>query len=198
MTSIDNASIDKKRIRQVMREKRAQLPYESLTLAAKQLAHNAQYYPPLLKANKIASYLPTNGEISPHGLQQALSAQFFLPRITNISDASMRFYCADNRLTRNSFNILEPVAEGNPQTLQGVDVVLMPLVAFDKTGNRLGMGGGFYDRALAFKKELNSSKAPHLIGLAHHFQEVEQLPTQSWDIPLNAILTDQELIKIRR
>ena len=64
----------------------------------------------------------------------------------------------------------------------------MPLVAFDKQGNRLGMGGGFYDRTLARLHEQNWQK-PQLIGLAHECQKVDALPIESWDVPLKTIIT---------
>ncbi len=76
-----------------------------------------------------------------------------------------------------------------------LDIILLPLVGFDRYGNRLGMGGGFYDRTLARLNHCDM-KRPLLIGLAHHCQEVEQLQTQSWDIPLDIIATDKELIRI--
>ena len=80
--------------------------------------------------------------------------------------------------------------------LKYMDIIFVPLVAFDRNGNRLGMGGGFYDRALAFTQNSTNLSRPLLLGLAHHFQEVERLTSKKWDIPLNGILTDQEFIKI--
>jgi 5-formyltetrahydrofolate cyclo-ligase len=82
---------------------------------------------------------------------------------------------------------------------QLLDVVLMPLVGFDRTGARLGMGGGFYDATFAFKQKLStgsktSTGKPALIGLAHACQQVESLATDTWDIPLFAIATDKEII----
>ena len=68
-----------------------------------------------------------------------------------------------------------------------LDVILMPLVGFDNDGNRLGMGGGYYDRTLAYTR--HAIKKPVLIGVAHDLQRVDRLPYASWDIPLNAIVT---------
>ncbi|BBN82699.1 hypothetical protein PA25_26840 [Pseudoalteromonas sp. A25] len=72
--------------------------------------------------------------------------------------------------------------------LYELDYLLMPLVAFDHLGNRLGMGGGYYDKTLAryYKEHM---KKPELIGLAHDCQKVEQLPTEAWDVPLQQIIT---------
>src|SRR5690606_40461575 len=65
----------------------------------------------------------------------------------------------------------------------------LPLVAFDARGNRLGMGGGFYDRTFARAPRARTLR-PRLVGLAHHFQQVASLPAEPWDIPLDAIATD--------
>jgi 5-formyltetrahydrofolate cyclo-ligase len=65
----------------------------------------------------------------------------------------------------------------------------MPLVGFDKAGNRLGMGGGFYDRSFAFKQKRHSCQ-PKLIGLAHSIQQVDNLSVQGWDIPVDNIVTE--------
>ena len=71
----------------------------------------------------------------------------------------------------------------------------MPLVAFDRCGNRIGMGAGYYDRALQ-SLEYQTSTRPFLLGVAHHFQELESIEARSWDVPLDAILTDQEFIQV--
>jgi 5-formyltetrahydrofolate cyclo-ligase len=74
--------------------------------------------------------------------------------------------------------------------------VLLPLVAFDPQGGRLGMGGGYYDRTFAFLNGQKGGQKPKLIGLAHHFQQIPKLPIESWDVPLNAIVTDEQVIQI--
>ena len=74
-----------------------------------------------------------------------------------------------------------------------IDVVLMPLLGFDETGNRLGMGGGFYDRAFAFRGQRSVCRRPLLVGLAYHWQEISGLRAQQWDVPMDAIITDREI-----
>ena len=70
----------------------------------------------------------------------------------------------------------------------------MPLVGFDAAGNRLGMGGGFYDRTLAFMQRV-PRPSPVLIGVAHQCQQEAQLPAAAWDIPLQLIVTDKKTIR---
>ena len=73
-----------------------------------------------------------------------------------------------------------------------VNVVFLPLVGFDRSGNRIGMGGGFYDRTLANSTLQN--RHPLLVGLAHSCQQMDPIEHQTWDIPLQKIATDQEII----
>src|SRR5690606_17683083 len=98
----------------------------------------------------------------------------------------------NTKFVKNKFGILEPDFKRTKYLpKKNLSLVFMPLVAFDKAGNRMGMGGGFYDRSFAYKAKLKQSK-PKLIGLAHAFQELEYLPTEEWDIPLEGVLTDQK------
>ena len=71
----------------------------------------------------------------------------------------------------------------------------MPLVAFDAECNRLGMGGGYYDRTLHFLLTRNRWHSPYLIGIAHDCQKVASLPIQSWDIPLQGVITESAFYK---
>ena len=93
---------------------------------------------------------------------------------------------------KNKYGIREPES---PTLVDAncLDVVLMPLVGFDRTGNRIGMGGGFYDRTFQFLSGRKKTK-PLLIGLAYSIQEVANIPNRPWDIPLNFIATENEII----
>lgn len=102
-------------------------------------------------------------------------------------------------LRPNRFGIPEPnVAARHLVSARHLDLLLLPLVAFDHLGNRLGMGGGFYDRSLAYIKHRHQWRRPHLYGVAHQFQCVPLLQQASWDIPLNGIVTDQRIYRIER
>jgi len=107
----------------------------------------------------------------------------------------MRFYSANNLNTLNRYGIEEPNASDSPWPANAFDVMLIPLVAFDRNGTRIGMGAGYYDRAMQALAHQTSTK-PYLVGLAHHFQEVSSLKRESWDVPLDAILTDHEFISM--
>ena len=187
--------------RRDMRRARQRLDPHAQHTAASKIASIARQHPFLWQARRIASYQAANGEISPHLLEQQLlktnpGTHLFYPRIRHYSQAQMQFFSAQYGTRLNRFGLQEPLAVGSPTILQHIDVILIPLVAFDRQGNRLGMGAGFYDRALAFRQHHPSIKRPRLIGLAHHFQEVKSLNAQRWDVPLDAILSDHEFIEV--
>jgi 5-formyltetrahydrofolate cyclo-ligase len=101
----------------------------------------------------------------------------------------------DSRFEPNRFGIPEPVvATGDLVDASALDVILLPLVAFDLKGNRVGMGGGFYDRTLEFTRQQPYDRRPKLIGLAHEFQYTDALKPSPWDIPLDGIVTDKRAI----
>ena len=96
------------------------------------------------------------------------------------------------RLQRNRFGIAEPRPNrARQRPLWALDLLLLPLVGFDEQGGRLGMGGGFYDRSLAYRQRRTHLLGPRLFGLAHECQKVACLPLASWDIPLHGVITAQ-------
>ena len=184
-------------IRKKIKHQRSALSKQQLAIAHKQLGLQLRQHLAFFKAKKIASYIPCNGEISPIDIHKHINqATYFLPRISHLHSAKMAFYPLTNPRIKNHYGITEPLASGTPIPLNTCDIILVPLVAFDRQGNRIGMGAGFYDRALSFKQTTQNIKRPILLGLAHDFQEVNKISAQSWDIPLDAILTNRELIKI--
>ena len=74
---------------------------------------------------------------------------------------------------------------------QDLDLILMPLVSFDDNGNRLGMGGGFYDRSLEFLRHRTRWHKPQVFGIAYDFQRINGLTPDPWDIPLQGVITDR-------
>ena len=151
----------------------------------------------------IACYLANDGEIDPHQLIEHAwfcGKQVYLPILSPLKKA-LYFapYHADSKLQLNRFNIPEPTCNPSQwKTAQQLDLLLLPLVAFDEQGNRMGMGGGFYDRTLAYLQHRQYWRKPILAGLAHEIQKVERLDSQSWDIPLDYIMTEKRLYHTQR
>lgn len=155
--------------------------------------------PFFLRSRRIALYLANDGEIDPEWLRQLAESagkEVFLPLLHPFRHNSLLFqrHQAGRTLASNRFGIAEPRLGDEPLApAWSLDVVFMPLVAFDSTGNRLGMGGGFYDRTFARAPRRHHFR-PLLVGLAHAFQQVESLPREPWDIPLDAIATDRGIL----
>jgi 5-formyltetrahydrofolate cyclo-ligase len=106
----------------------------------------------------------------------------------------MRFIELTGPQRRNRLGIHEP--EGSRSIgARWFDVVFLPLVGFDACGMRLGMGGGYYDRAFAFRRWRTTWHAPRLIGLAYAFQQVESLQATPHDVRLDAVVTEERIVK---
>ncbi|MGQ9831687.1 MAG: 5-formyltetrahydrofolate cyclo-ligase [Thermochromatium sp.] len=156
------------------------------------------------RARRIALYWPTDGEIDPRPLMQQLSSTrgkcFYLPIISPLTRHTGRGvlwfarYRPGERLRPNRFGILEPVGRG-PHLLKvrWLDLLILPLVGFDTLGNRLGRGGGFYDRTLAYRQRHPHWRRPRLIGVAHECQRLDRIEPRPWDVRLDAILTESRL-----
>lgn len=136
----------------------------------------------------VASYRALRGEVDPSPLSRAAAAAgcaLALPRVEG-RDAPMRFllWKAGDPLVRGPFGIEQPHADAADVT---PNIVLTPLVAFDRRGNRLGQGAGYYDRAFAHLSEA------WRVGVAWSFQEA-LIPVDPWDMPLHAVATEKEWI----
>jgi 5-formyltetrahydrofolate cyclo-ligase len=100
-------------------------------------------------------------------------------------------------LVPNRFAIPEPIVTRRTlRTARELDFLLVPLVAFDNAGSRLGMGGGYYDRTLAYLRLRDHWRRPRVVGLAHSFQRVESLPRNAWDVPVDAVATERALHRV--
>ena len=190
---IDETSAHRQRreIRRLMRARRRDLDARGVQLAGQSLCRNLFKLPRLRRARSLAAYLAVQNEIPLDDIIEtawSMHIPVYLPCLRG-EQLEFRRYAPRTPLRPNRFGIPEPVggARINPRFL---DIVLTPLLAFDEDGGRLGTGGGFYDRSFAFLRERNSWKRPALVGVAYEFQRAPALPLASWDIPLNAVVTD--------
>ncbi len=176
------------------RQRRSLEPIEQQT-AKSALATIIYALPEFQQSQHIAAYLANDGEIDPADVVQeawSLGKCCYLPVLDTQDTTNMFFvkYGPETPLAQNRYGIYEPALNKADICMpENLDLVLMPLTGFDEMGGRLGMGGGYYDRAFAFIKEKGLSK-PALIGLAHECQKVTQIPVESWDIPMVGIATD--------
>lgn len=143
-------------------------------------------------AASIALYVSLPGEVDSVSLLNLAWGEgktVFLPKITHLANRQMEFFPIANidQLQPGPFNLKEPPA-GTPA--RAVDLLLVPGVAFDRRGYRLGHGGGFYDRFLAEHADFAATR----IGLCASWQLLARLPNDSWDLPMNGVCTEEELL----
>ncbi len=153
----------------------------------------------------IALYLSSDGEVDLSPLINHLHGHnktAYLPVILSRKNSLMYFapFKKHTRLQRNCFGILEPVYQKKQlRTARQLDLILAPLVGFDEFGNRMGMGGGYYDRALQHlnNRPFNCCKTKY-IGIAYELQKVQALKCHHWDIPLHGIFTEKQIIYFKK
>ncbi len=190
-------STEKTDLRRSLRIRRNTLSAEERRLAARQLALNVAGTRLFLTSRRIACYLPNDGEIDTRGILEhigRLRKTCYLPVLSRLSHDRLWFARVETGMefTPNRFDIPEPVVKARELVrAQKLDLILMPLVGFDDDGNRLGMGGGFYDRSLEFLRHRHHWRKPHVLGLAYDFQRVNGLAPDPWDIPLQGVITDR-------
>ena len=146
----------------------------------------------ILKKNKIfgkiiGGYYPYNYEIDILQILEKFEKKKFiitLPKIKKNSQMNFYKWSSNDPLVINKFGIPEPISK----MVKYPDVLLVPLVAFDKSFNRIGYGGGFYDRYI---KKIRKRKKVLTIGFAYSFQKVKKIPTSKYDIKLDLIITNK-------
>lgn len=154
-----------------------------------------QNLPLFINSQRIAFYVATNQEVDVRPLMEhalKLGKECYLPVLHPTQHKRLWFvrYQAGDPLVANRYCILEPVVSDQPRVkLRTLDLVITPLLAFDSQFNRLGMGGGYYDRTFAYLRHLPHLK-PKLVGVAYDFQLVAQLSADEWDVPLEMVITD--------
>jgi 5-formyltetrahydrofolate cyclo-ligase len=185
-------------IRQLYRARRNNLSPEQQILAGEKWLQQCQTMGCFEKAKYIACYLANDGEMSLQPLIEycwAVDKTVCLPVLHPFCPGHLLFvkYTAHSAMVENRYQIPEPLLRcDHIIPLKNLDVIFTPLVAFDRLGHRLGMGGGFYDRTLA--PISRDSLATAVLGAAHDCQLHEAgLNTKHWDIPLHKIITAEHI-----
>ena len=192
----------RKSIRKSMRDKRRSLTPQQRMQASEQFAIHFSKSRVFINSNRIAFYLANDGELDPAPLLDvawSMGKSCYLPVLTANHDKSLLFapYEPGDPLVYNCYGIGEPyVAARHRVKARQLDLIVMPLVAFDSKGNRIGMGGGYYDRTLAYLNARSSWLKPKLVGIGYDMQEVNSIDSESWDVPLTYICTESVLTKI--
>jgi|SRR5690554_2173299 len=181
-------------LRRQLRQTRRNIPARERIAAAESLAGRLLALPLLPGRGHVAGYWAMDGEIALHVFQMRLPAglEYCLPVLTTKGGENRLAFSPwrpGDPLVSNRYGIPEPDAD--PSTLlapEAMALVVMPLVGFDRAGNRLGMGAGWYDRSFAFRR--SRPGPPWLAGAAFSHQQVGALAGQDWDVPLDAVCTE--------
>ncbi|MBZ9539761.1 5-formyltetrahydrofolate cyclo-ligase [Modicisalibacter tunisiensis] len=203
MTEPVTRDAQRRAFRRTLRQRRRALSPRQQRQASEALCRRLRRLPEVQRARHVALYLPNDAEIDATPLIDWLrrrGVRVYLPVLRPLAENRLWFvhYHAGTPMVSNRFGIREPdTRHGAHHARQlppwALDLVLMPLVGFDDHGNRLGMGGGFYDRSFAFTRRRRPR--PRLIGVAHDCQRVDELPVAGWDIPLDAIVSDRRVVR---
>ncbi|MCV6613360.1 MAG: 5-formyltetrahydrofolate cyclo-ligase [Cellvibrionaceae bacterium] len=188
---------EKKRLRRQLRQQRRDLSPAAQQQHADEAAEILLKSPLFTEADTIAAYIAGDGELDLSPVFDAAwyrGKHCYVPVVGEFQQMTFVPYERDTPTQFNRFGIAEPLEPGPAIAVDRLDLVLLPLVGFCRNGERLGMGGGYYDRAFSFKAG-NPKLAPTLIGVAHSMQELNELQTDNWDIPLHGIVTNREYIR---
>jgi len=152
---------------------------------------------PVFRAGKrVALYLPFDRETDTAALIAAArrrGVRLFVPVIVDRRHGRIRFYPLDGKLKRGVFGISVPSSQASPAASRWLNLIVIPLVGVDPSGRRLGMGGGFYDRALEFRRLRQNWPGPRLVGLAFDCQRTESSFAERWDVSLDSLATESGL-----
>jgi 5-formyltetrahydrofolate cyclo-ligase len=185
-------------LRLAMKERRAALDPLARAAAADGVAAQLDGLAEWHTDETIAGYWAVGGELLLHRAAAASArrgARWLLPRLDG---ERLRFapWRTGAPVEANRFGIPEPTTPLQQCVLPAaLELVLVPLLAFDRRGQRLGSGGGWYDRSFAFLREGERPREPLLVGIGYSWQEVDELPAEPWDVALDFVCTERELIE---
>jgi 5-formyltetrahydrofolate cyclo-ligase len=190
---------DREHVRAALLSARAKVSADDGQRASKAVTARVVGLPSVIAATRLALYRPVRGEIDTGELAQwawQAGRHVYLPATAPPRSMTFARWRAGDRLVTSRFGIDEPSATARSIAPHRLDVVIVPLVAFDRAGTRLGHGAGYYDATFAFRKGARRRK-PLLVGVAHAFQEVEPLERRPWDVALDLVVTEAEVIDCR-
>jgi 5-formyltetrahydrofolate cyclo-ligase len=165
-------------------------------LAASSITRLAAFKP----GSRIAVYLPFDGETNTAALLVAARRRrisIYVPVVSDLRHRRLRFYPLAGKTRRGVFGISVPhnIGRGSGRAIEPrwFDLIVVPLVGVDPRGRRIGMGGGFYDRALGFRRQRRRWMGPRFVGLCFECQRVDTVFAEAWDVRLDALATESGL-----
>jgi 5-formyltetrahydrofolate cyclo-ligase len=187
----------RRELRQQLAERRRALSPQQRIAAAQGLRRSLEQLPEYHTDARVAGYWAVDAELPLNLVIPPLLArgqQFLLPLLGKQHELRFAPWRSGMDVQPNRYGIPEPVEVREPLAPFQLDLVLLPLLGFDRRGHRLGSGGGYYDRSFAFLNEQARPTEPLLVGIAYDFQELPEIAAEAWDVRLDFIATDRELI----
>ena len=189
---MNNRQLSRKKLQQ----QRAKISSDEQKIASALLVEKLSRHPLFLQSQTIASYHAIHNEIDPSALIHNAwqhKKKCYLP----VVQGEQLIFCSfeiDTLLKKNQFNIPEPpLSRTTCIATAAIDLVYAPLLGFTEKGQRLGRGAGFYDKSFSFLLHLPRPSRPFLLGLAYEWQKLTNFTDKSWDVPLNAIITEKQI-----
>ena len=193
----DAASLKAELRKQLRRSRRGLTAAEHLRRSRIAAARIARL-PAFKSGARVAIYLPFDGEANPAALAAVAARRgirLYVPVVVDLAHRRLRFYPLVGKTRPGTFGISIPHSVAHRHALgpRWFDLIVVPLVGFDSEGRRLGMGGGFYDRALGFRRHRRCWPGPRLVGFAFDCQRAESVFAQSFDVRLDSLATESGL-----
>ncbi len=195
---MDSSKEQRNLLRQEILAKRRQLTAKESAQAGLSILKTIMQMNVFKRTVNVASYISLSGELCTQDMNEYFMTRHHLclPYMVTGQKGKMDFYSfkKGDELVENRFHILEPKNQPENLVLEDkIDVIIVPLVAFDNKGNRMGMGGGYYDRML---KKVR--KDCLVIGVAYEFQLVDELLVEEWDMPMDIVITEKNCYEFRK
>jgi 5-formyltetrahydrofolate cyclo-ligase len=192
-------SDQRKALRKAIRARRRAVSPAQRAATSRRIAKHISSIFHLYPGKRIALYASMRDEVDTAPLFELArrhGCEIFLPRIVDPHRHRMRFNELSEAMRPNHLGILEPDSSRSIDP-RWLNLAFVPLVGFDATGMRLGMGAGYYDRAFEFRRWRQTWRGPHLIGIAYGFQQVDHIEAAPHDVRLDAVVTEEGVLQCR-
>jgi 5-formyltetrahydrofolate cyclo-ligase len=183
-------------LRKQLRAARRRMPAAEYSRRSLLAAKSVLRLPGFGAGKRVAVYLPFDRETDTALLLREARRRgvlLFVPVVVDRRRCRMQFHALKGPLKRGHYGIQVPQRSGSAVPARWLNLVVMPLVGVDALGCRLGMGAGYYDRALAFRRVQRLRLGPHLVGLAFEVQRTQETFAEPWDIRLDSLATESGL-----
>jgi 5-formyltetrahydrofolate cyclo-ligase len=180
-------------VRKLLRARRRALTPAERAEKSRAAARAVAGLAPFAHGKRVALFLSFDGETDTKPLIAAARRRgviLYTPVVADRRRGIIRFHRLGEDTRAGTYGIQVPRRKTAPLPARWFDLIVVPLVGIDAAGRRLGMGGGYYDRALAFRRPRTTWKGPRLVGYAFDCQRADVVHPQTWDLRMDALATE--------